>query len=211
MRRTLICVSHCDGSDGDEVARLVAGQLGLRYVDEEIISAAAKRAGAAPQLVADAEQRQPLLRRVLEELGATGAAATVAIGGFPPPIPNEPPPPRGDQLRRFIADAIEAVAAQGHVVIGAHAASFALGARDDLLRVFVTAPAATRARRVARQRGIEATEAEHQIREADKTRADYLRRFYDIDRETPTQYDLVVNTDVLSPDEAASIVVRAAG
>jgi hypothetical protein len=39
------------------VARLVADQLGLRYVDEEIISAAAKRAGAAPQLVADAEQR----------------------------------------------------------------------------------------------------------------------------------------------------------
>jgi cytidylate kinase len=211
MPRTLICVSHCDGSEGDEVARLVAGQLGLRYVDEEIISAAAKRAGAAPQLVADAEQRQPLLRRVLDELGATGAAATVAIGGFPPPVPNEPPPPRGDQLRRFIADAIEAVAAQGHVVIGAHAASFALGARADLLRVFVTAPAATRARRIARQRGIEATEAEHRVREADKTRADYLRRFYDIDRETPTQYDLVVNTDLLSPDEAASIVVCAAG
>jgi hypothetical protein len=211
MRRTLICVSHCDGASGDEVARLVADQLGLRYVDEEIISAAAKRAGAAPQLVADAEQRQPLLRRVLDELGATGAAATVATGGFPPPVPNEPPPPRGDQLRRFIADAIEAVAAQGHVVIGAHAASFALGGRDDLLRVFVTAPAATRARRVARQRGIEATEAEHRVREADKTRADYLRRFYDIDREGPTQYDLVVNTDVLSPDEAASIVVRAAG
>jgi cytidylate kinase len=210
MRRTLICVSHCDGAGGDEVARLVADQLGLRYVDEEIISAAAKRAGAAPQLVADAEQRQPLLRRVLDELGATGAAATVAAGGFPL-VPNESPPPRGDQLRRFIADAIEAVAAQGHVVIGAHGASFTLGPRDDLLRVFVTAPAASRARRVARQRGIEATEAEHRVREADKTRADYLRRFYDVDREAPTQYDLVVNTDVLSPHEAASIVVRAAG
>ena len=211
MRRTLICVSHCDGAGGEEVARLVADQLGLRYVDEEIISAAAERAGAAPQVVADAEQRQPLLRRVLDELGASGAAAMVATGGFPPPVPDEPPPPKGDQLRRFIADAVEAVAAEGHVVIGAHAASLALGARDDLLRVFVTAPAAARARRVARQRGIEATEAVRQIRDADKTRADYLRRFYDVDREAPTHYDLVVNTDVLSPDEAASIVVRAAG
>jgi len=42
------------------VARLVAEQLGLRYVDEEIVSAAAQRAGAAPELVADAEQRKPL-------------------------------------------------------------------------------------------------------------------------------------------------------
>jgi Cytidylate kinase-like family len=211
MQRTLICVSHCDGAGGDDVARLVADQLGLRYVDEEIVSAAADRAGAAPQLVADVEQRQPLLRRVLDELGATGASAMVAAGGFAPPVPHELPPPRGDELRRFIADAIEAVAAEGHVVIGAHGASFALGARDDLLRVFVTAPVAARARRVARERGVEATEAERQIRAADKTRADYLRRFYDIDREGPTNYDLVVNTEGLSPDEAASIVVRAAG
>jgi cytidylate kinase len=114
-------------------------------------------------------------------------------------------------LRRFIADAIDAVAAEGNVVIGSHGASFALGPRGDLLRVFVTAPSEARARRVARQRGIDVTEAERQIRAADKSRAVYLRRFYDIDHERPTQYDLVVNTEGLSPDEAAGIVVRAAG
>jgi len=81
---------------------------------------------------------QRLLRRVLDELGATGAAAMVGSAGVAPPVPHEPPPPRGDELRRFIADAIEAVASEGNVVIGAHAASFALGARDDVLRVFVS-------------------------------------------------------------------------
>jgi len=208
MRRTLICVSHCDGAGGDDVARLVAGQLGLRYVDEEIVSGAAQRAGAAPELVADAEQRKPLLRRVLDELGATGAAGMGVVGGSPPPLPAER---RGDELRSFIDEAIEAVAARGHVVIGAHGASFALAARDDLLRVFVTASAGTRARRVARDRGIDGMEAERQIRAADRTRADYLKRFYGVDDEVPTQYDLVVNTDVLSSPEAASIVAHAAG
>ncbi|TML93092.1 MAG: cytidylate kinase-like family protein [Actinobacteria bacterium] len=211
MQRTLICVAHCDGADGTEVARLVADQLGLRYVDEEIVTAAAQRAGAAPELVAEAEQRQPLLRRVLEELGASGAAAMVATGGIPPPVTAEPRSPRGDALRRFIADAIEAMAAEGNVVIGSHGASFVLGARDDLLRVFVTAPPAARARRVAQQRGIDEKEAERQIRDADKSRADYLKRSYDVDREDPTQYDLVVNTDFLSPGEAASLVAHAAG
>ena len=212
MRRTLICVSHCDGAGGDDVARLMAEQLGLRYVDEEIVSAAAQRAGAAPELVADAEQRKPLLRRrVLDELGATGAAGMAVVGGFPPPLPAEPPPQRGDELCSFIGEAIEAVAAKGHVVIGAHGASFALAARGDLLRVFVTASAAARIRRVAQERGIDETEAERQIRAADRTRADYLKRFYGIDNEVPTQYDLVVNTDVLSSGEAASIVAHAAG
>jgi CMP/dCMP kinase len=211
MQRSLICVSHCDGADGAEVARLVADQLGLRYVDEEIVTAAARRAGAAPELVADAEQRQPLLRRVLEELGASGAAAMVATGGVPPPVTGVRPPPRGDELRRFIADAIEAVAAEGNVVIGSHGASFVLGRRDDLLRVFVTAPSAARARRVAQERGIGQKEAERELRDADKSRADYLKRSYDVDREDPTQYDLVVNTAALSPGEAASIVAHAAG
>jgi cytidylate kinase len=152
-----------------------------------------------------------LLRRVLDEIGASGAAAMVAAGGLPPPVTTEPPPPRGDALRRFIADAIEAVAAEGNVVIGSHGASFALGTRDDLLRVFVTAPPEARARRLAQDRGIEQKEAEREIRDADKSRADYLRRSYDVDREDPTQYDIVVNTAALSPDEAARIVVHAAG
>jgi cytidylate kinase len=208
MRRTLICVSHCDGAGGDDVARLVAEQLGLRYVDEEIVSAAAQSAGAAPEVVADAEQRKPLLRRVLDELGATGAAGMAGVVGFP--LPAEPTP-RGDELRSFIAEAIEAVAARGHVVIGSHAASFALAGRGDLLRVFVTASAAARTRRVAQERGLDETEAARQIRAADRTRADYLKRFYGIDDEVPTQYDLVVNTDVLSWGEAATIVAHAAG
>ena len=186
----------------------MAEQLGLRYVDEEIVSAAAQRAGAAPELVADAEQRKPLLRRVLDELGATGAAGMAVVGGSPPPLPAEP---RGDELRSFIGEAIEAVAEKGHVVIGAHGASFALAPRRDLLRVFVTASAATRTRRVAQERGVDETEAERQIRAADRTRTDYLKRFYGIDDEVPTQYDLVVNTDVLSSGEAASIVAHAAG
>ena len=135
----------------------------------------------------------------------------VATGGIPPPVTAEPRSPRGDALRRFIADAIEAMAAEGNVVIGSHGASFVLGARDDLLRVFVTAPPAARARRVAQQRGIDEKEAERQIRDADKSRADYLKRSYDVDREDPTQYDLVVNTDFLSPGEAASLVAHAAG
>jgi len=55
-----------------------------------------------------------------------------------------------------------------------------------------------RTRRVAEERGIDEKEAERQIRAADRTRADYLKRFYGINDEVPTHYDLVVNTDVLS-------------
>jgi len=85
----------------------------------------ARRAGVGPETVADVEQRKSVVRRVLDELGETGAAG-MALGGIPPPTPAEPRPPRSDELRLFIREAIETAAATGPVVIGAHAASFAL-------------------------------------------------------------------------------------
>jgi cytidylate kinase len=41
-------------------------------------------------------------------------------------------------------------------------------------------------------------------------RADYFQRFYGIERELPTHYDLVINTDAWTADEAADIIVAAA-
>jgi cytidylate kinase len=48
------------------------------------------------------------------------------------------------------------------------------------------------------------------VKDSDTGRRDYLRRFYDVDEELPTQYDLVVNTDVLSLEQAADLVAKAA-
>src|SRR2546423_1093242 len=62
--------------------------------------------------------------------------------------------PSADRLRALIRGAIEEIAGEGHVVIVAHAASFALGARPDTLRVFVTASLETRRRRVASARAV---------------------------------------------------------
>jgi cytidylate kinase len=48
------------------------------------------------------------------------------------------------------------------------------------------------------------------MKESDAARADYLKRFYGVAHELPTHYDLVVNTDRLSSDQAASLLAHAA-
>ena len=104
----------------------------------------------------------------------------------------------------------EEAAAQGDVVIVAHAASFALADRDDVLRTFVTASPAVRADRLGKRQGLSEKDAAKAVKDSDSGRADYLRRFYEIDHESPIHYDLVVSTDALGVDQAAEIVVRAA-
>jgi Cytidylate kinase-like family len=200
----VVCISHATGADGAAVARLVADRLGFLYVDEEIVANAAAQGGLAPGDVADEERRKTLVLRILSAIAEGGGDAMALGGSVPYKTIDEP------DIRTLIRDTIAETAARGNVVIGAHAASHALGTRPDTLRVLVTASAATRAKRVAETEGLGDREAARLVKDADAARRDYLSRFYEVAEELPTHYDLVVNTDALSLDDAAAIVATAA-
>ena len=207
MSRRAVCISRSDGAGGAEVGRLVADRLGFAYVDEEIIARAAARGGISPADVADEEQRKSTLSRLLREVGRGAAVESYGLSGPGGPHIEGPTP---DAVRGLIQQAIEEMAARGEAVIVAHAASLALSGRPDVLRVFVTASSETREQRLRETYGLETKEARKRVKESDAARADYLRRFHDVDAELPTHYDLVVNTDALNTEQAAALVVQAA-
>jgi cytidylate kinase len=205
MACSVVCVSHTTGSGGDEVGKRVAEQLGYLYVDEDIVARAAAQSGLAPGEVADEERRKSYARRVLETLAEGGGdpwmlAATAGVEVVRPA-----------DVRALIRETVVQTAARGNVVIVAHAASHALEPGPQALRVFVTASPATREKRVAATEQVDDGEAARTIKDSDAGRRDYLKRFYSVDPESPTDYDLVVNTDLLSTEQAAEIVLRAAG
>jgi cytidylate kinase len=202
----VVCISRAVGAGGEQVGRLVADRLGFAYIDEEIVSRTAARSGIDAAAVADEEARKSLVARMLEALGQSGAEA-LAVGGGP--LPRQDDEPTGEAVRVLIRETIEQTAAQGNVVIVAHAASYALPQRTDALRVLVTASPETRARRIGESEGLDDSGAARAVKESDAARRDYLKRFYGVE-ELPTHYDLVVNTDVLSPERAAGLVASAA-
>jgi cytidylate kinase len=116
----------------------------------------------------------------------------------------------GTAYSASIEQAIRETAAQGDVVIVAHGASVPLAGRSEVLRVLVTASPESRARRLADQDAIDAASAQKAIEESDRARASYLERFHDIKQELPTTYDVTVNTDTMSIDKAARLVMQAA-
>ena len=193
MAATVVCISRTIGALGEDVGRLVADKLGFDYVDEDIVSRAAERGEVTAADVADAERRQSLLRRVLTELGTGSGVETYGLA----PVPGGNLP---DDIRSLIREAIEEAAGRGNVVIVAHAASFALAGHEGSLRVLVTASPETRAGR-----------HEGSIKDSDTARADYLRRFYGVEHELPTHYDVVINTDVVTVERAADLIALAAG
>ena len=208
MKTSVVCVSHATGAGGNEVGRLVAERLGFRYVDEDLVSQAALRAGVDASEIADEERRKSWLARVLDDLAVGGGEAWAMTGLGPYGAVGVAT--TSDELRAYIREAIEETAGHGKAVIVAHAASHALAGRQETLRVLVTASPATRAGRVAEAEGLDETRAARTIKDADGGRADYLRRFHGVEQELPTQYDLVLNTDQLSPEQAAALISEAA-
>jgi cytidylate kinase len=203
MPARVICVSQAAGSGGIEIARIVASRLGFRHVDEEIVREAAAREGLPPEVVGDVERRRSFVERMLDALGDV-----VPPEGLPGLVFHRVPADHA--LRELIREVIRDTADEGRVVISSHAASLALAGTPDLLRVLVTASPELRARRIEGPDPLGFEDARKRVAEEDEARAAYLRRFYGVHVEAPTAYDLVVSTDVLTLDQAASVVVAAA-
>jgi cytidylate kinase len=202
-------MSACDGAAGEDIAPLVADRLGYHIVGEQVIARAAAEAGVAAHVAAEVEQRRSLAARLLDPVTLAGLGMGMSGLTGLPAIDLDDLAPSADRLRALIRSAIEDIASEGNVVIVAHAASFALGARPGTLRVFVTASLETRRQRAASARLVNAADAEQLVARGDRNRADYLKRFYRV-AEQPIHYDLVINTDTLTADEAADLIAQAA-
>ncbi len=204
MASKAVSISRTLGAHGEEVGRLVAAELGFRYVDNEIIDKAAQRAGVSPEAVASNEKTQSLLTRILEAIAKAPLEPEMMVAQAEHPV----------NLTSAYEDLIEQVivetAEHGDCVILAHGASIPLAQVAGVFRVLVTASVATRTGRVAAEQDVDEKQAKKQIEESDKERERYFERIYELNRELPTHYDLVVNTAALSIEQAAQIITAAA-
>lgn len=198
----VIAISRALGAGGEEIGRMVAKDLGLRYADEEIIVAAAEKAGVSPEAIAKAESTGGLIERILEGMART---PPVTEGFAVPPIVEDP----SSAYETLIEQVVRETAAAGEVVIVGHGASIPLAGTPGLLRVLITAPVASRSARLARAQGMDEGKAQKAIKHSDGQRRAYLKRFYGVGEESPDHYDIVLNTETVTLEGAARAIIAA--
>ena len=199
----LITISRQYGAGGSEVAARVAGTLGWRVVDNELVERVAARAGLAPEDVAQREER---VSTFIERLARTVVAATPELV-MPPEAGGTAPTLSEDDLVRVTERVVEEVAAEGRVVLVGRAAPAVLARERDAIHVKVVAPRDWRVRAVAERLRIPPEEAARLTDETDRNRARYHRQHYHRDWSDPANYHLTLNTAALGLDGAAELVV----
>lgn len=203
MACRVICVSRSLAAGGEEAARLVADELGFRYVDDEIVLRAARAAGVSSDTVAQAEQSPSLIGRIVEALATVPAVGDAGVAVMSP-MPASP------SYTQLIEQVIHETAHEGNVVIVGHGASIPLAGQHGVLRVLVTASPDVRASRIAAADGMDARAAKKTVEDSDRERGKYLQRFYSVGHELPTHYDMTVNTDSVTVAVAAHLIAQAA-
>ncbi|MCI8478115.1 MAG: cytidylate kinase-like family protein [Oscillospiraceae bacterium] len=177
MKPIIITIGREFGSGGRLVAHRLSEVLHIPYYDREIIQAVAKQTGLSEQYIRTVDQR-PTNSFIYDLYCAIQT----------PSIP--------DQV--FIAQSkvIKEAAERGSCVIVGRCADYVLRDRDNLLRVFVTAPIDQRVRRAREVYQVEAANVEGYVIKQDKCRASYYNYFSTERWGDRSCYDLCVNSRI---------------
>ena len=132
-----------------------------------------------------------LFRRIAEERGLTLEELSR--------LAEESP-----ELDRMIDERTKEEARRGGVVIDATLAGWM--AEDADLKIFLTAPLEERVRRIARREGLSLEEAMRETLKRERSERERFKRYYGIDINDLSIYDVVLNTALFKPDATARIL-----
>src|SRR5437660_746570 len=205
MARPFITIPRHYVSGGAAVTRHVAAALAWTVIDNEFVDEVARRAGLAPAMVAEHEERAPGL---LERLARTLAVAS------PEMFITSDAVPRAEQDEATIVKVTERIIAEaathGRVVLVGRGAQALLAQRPEALHVYVVASKPWRIRLAVERLGVDVVNAEKVVDDTDRRRDQYVRTYYGRHRHDVVNYDLVVNTEKLGVEGAAALVVAEA-
>ncbi len=208
MAGPVVTIARQRGSGGDELAALVAQQLGVPLLDHEIIARAAHAAGVSEQALQASQRHSGLLSRMLENLGRFGASGGegVAMEG----LSSSALFATSADFRRLLEKVLREVAESGPAVIVGHAGQVILRDTPGTLHVFVHAPVEYRAARIAHAEQLSPVAARAEVEQSDRERVRFYRSAYHADWYDLRLYDLVVDTSILTVHGAAAMIAEMA-
>lgn len=181
----VITVSREYGSGGETLARSVARRLGYHFVDKEFIGALLSQYG-----LVEFDREYDQIPGFWEKFNAYRGQ-------------------RRDQMVNMLNQVLGAVARHGNVVILGRSGFAVLGGFADVLHVRLQAPQPARVERVMAQQKITYDEAEALVKERDRVRVAFVEEFYHIPWDAMLAFDLVINTDKITPTFATAWVIEA--
>ena len=197
MANFIITIGRQFGSEGRHIGELVAKELSVPFLDEELITLAAENSDLCKEAIAEADEKNA--NSLLYTL-AMGSSAMLHSSHYTMPI--------NDKVFLVQSDVIRSAAEKGSAVIVGRCADYVLREHPGLISVFIYADNDFRINNVMSRGNISRTEAQSLIAKTDRRRANYYN-FYSGKRwgET-TNYDLSLDASKLGAEKTAKLIAE---
>lgn len=206
MQIKVLTVAREYGSGGARIAGIVAGSLGWKLLDREIIDRIAHAAHVDHDVVRHYDERvDSWLHRVNEEAIHGVAMATAPLMGG---TIEEADLFDATAMTSFTQEIIDEAYSVGNCVIVGRGAQCILQCKPDAFHVFIYAPLQERIERLRKRLPESIHDIEHRIRLVDGARANYLKLRFGKNWCNPHLYDLMIASRT-DEDATAKVILRA--
>ena len=182
----IITIEREYGCGGGDIAQLVAKRLGWKLWDQSLTEEIARLARCPRAVVEDREERtDPLYYRLFKSFMRGSYEGSI----------NAPKLNLVDSetIMTITRRVVEHAAKRGNVVIVGRGSQQFLKDRSDILRVFLYAPRESKIRRLV-ARGKAEKEAEELIDTVDGDRADFIKKYFNVEWPDRGIYHAMINT-----------------
>lgn len=188
-RKPIITISREFGARGAALALNLQEKLGFKIWDKELLTVIGEKMNSKEDLLESLDENVP---NPVED----------AIFGFL----NRP----GTNLNYmlYLVRAIRTIERLGGGIVVGRGANY-ICQRSDSLHLRIVSPFKTRIENYSEREEISISEATKIIKQKDKERSDFTRRNFNRDINTPTDYDLMINSGEFTMDEMVDLVMNA--
>jgi cytidylate kinase len=176
----IITISRQIGSLGSYIANALAEELTLNLLNKESLEVMLCEHGMVEKQVNHYDEKKPKFWETLS--------------------------PDKDRYLHCLKTAIYEFARKGNCIIIGRGGQVLLGDLPGVLHVRIIAPTEVRIDRIKERFSCDARHAEKLIRQSDHDRSGFYKSFFHVDWDSPSLYDLVINTHFLSLEAAAELI-----
>ena len=188
----VVTISREPGSGGRIIAQKLAAKLNVEVFHQEVLHEMAKRAEVSQQMMATMDERG---LSILEDW-----ISSLVYNRHMWP----------DEYLKHLMNVIGTIGKHGRAVVVGRGANFILPP-EQRFRVRITAPRRFRIQNVAREFKVSEDEAKRRVIQTESDRKAFIRKYLNSDIANPDNYDLVINTEYLSLDNATQVIAAALG
>ena len=200
----VITISREVGSGGRTIGRALAEKLGVRFCDKNLINSLVEKFDlSAKNIEMIKGQKKNWLADILQRITPVPHAGALGSTGqeFAPAVTN-------DELFRAESEILKEIAAQESCVIAGRSGFFVLKDCPNKLDILIRSSLSNRISRIVEKQNVSREEAERIVERVDAQREYFVRRYTDTSRYDARNYDLVLNVDGLTGDEAVDIILK---